>query len=42
MNFEIIKTAILNAVDSIVKSLGVEMRALVIIAFLVEYLIERF
>ena len=42
MNFEKIKIAILNAVDTIAKSLGVEMRVLVLIAFLVEYLIERF
>ena len=41
-DFEKIKTAILNAVDSIAKSLGVEMRVLVLIAFLVGYLIGRF
>ena len=42
MNFEKIKTTILNAVESIAKSLGVEMRVLVLIAFLLGYLIGRF
>ena len=42
MNFEKIKTIILNAVDSIARSLGVEMRVLVLIAFLIGYLIGRF
>ena len=42
MNLEKIKTAVLNAVDSIAKNLGVEMRVLVLIAFLVGYLIGRF
>ena len=42
MNFEKIKIAILNAVDTIAKSLGVEMRVLVLNAFLVGYLIGRF
>ena len=42
MNFEKIKTIILNAVDSVAKSLGVEMRVLVLIAFLVGYLIGIF
>ena len=42
MDLEKIKNAILNAVDSIAKGLGVEMRVLVLIAFLVGYLIGRF
>ena len=41
MDLEKIKQTILNAVDSIAKRLGVEMRVLVIIVFLVGYLIGR-
>ena len=41
MDLEKIKQIILNAVDSIAKRLGVEMRVLVIIVFLVGYLIGR-
>ncbi len=39
MDLEKIKAAILNAVDSIAKSLGVELRVLVILALIVGYLI---
>ena len=42
MDFDKIKAAILNAVESIAKSLGVEMRVLVLISFLVGYLLGRF
>jgi hypothetical protein len=42
MDLEKIKEWILDRVDSIAKSLGVEMRVLVLIAFLVGYLIGRF
>ena len=38
MDLEKIKVAILNAVDSLAKSLGIELRVLVIIAFIVGYL----
>ena len=41
MDFEKIKEVILNAVDSIAKTLGVEMRVLVIISFLVGYILGR-
>ena len=37
MDLEKIKEAILNAVDSIAKRLGVEMRVLVLISFLAGY-----
>ena len=39
MDFEKIKEVILNAVDSLAKSLGVEMRVLVLISFLVGYIL---
>ena len=39
MDLEKIKAAILNAVDSIAKSLGIEVRVLVILSFIVGYLI---
>jgi|TARA_B110000977_G_scaffold197574_1_gene280443 hypothetical protein len=42
MDFEKIKQAILNAIDSIAKSLGVEIRVLVLISFLFGYLLGRF
>lgn len=42
MDLEKIKEWVLDRVDSIAKSLGVEMRVLVLIAFLVGYLIGRF
>jgi len=42
MDFEKIKAAVLHAVDSIAKSLGVELRVLVLISFLVGYLIGQF
>ena len=42
MDFEKIKQAILNAIDSIAKSLGVEIRVLVLISFLLGYLFGRF
>jgi hypothetical protein len=42
MDLEKIKAAVLNAVESIAKSLGVEMRILVLISFLVGYLLGRF
>jgi len=42
MDLEKIKEWNLDRVDSIAKSLGVEMRVLVLIAFLVGYLIGRF
>ena len=42
MDLEKIKEWVLDKVDSIAKSLGVEMRVLVLIAFLVGYLIGRF
>ena len=42
MDLEKIKTVILNAVDSIAKTLGVEMRTLVLIAFFFGYLLGRF
>ena len=38
MDLEKIKEAILNAVDSIAKSLGIELRVLVLIAFAIGYL----
>ena len=41
MDFDKIKEVILNAVDSLAKSLGVEMRVLVIISFLVGYILGR-
>ena len=41
MDLEKIKEAILNAVDSIAKRLGVEMRFLVLISFLAGYLLGR-
>ena len=42
MDLDKIKAAVLNAVESIAKSLGVEMRVLVLISFLVGYLLGRF
>ena len=42
MDLEKIKEWVLDRVDSIAKSLGVEMRVLVLIPFLVGYLIGRF
>ena len=39
MDIEKIKVAILNAVDSIAKILGVELRVLVLLAFILGYLI---
>tara|TARA_A100001011_G_C14233541_1_gene809960 strand:+ start:1152 stop:1280 length:129 start_codon:yes stop_codon:yes gene_type:complete len=42
MDFEKIKNTVLNTVDSIAKGLGVEMRVLVLISFLVGYLLGRF
>ena len=42
MDLEKIKEWVLNRVDSVAKSLGVEMRVLVLIAFFVGYLIGRF
>lgn len=42
MDLEKIKEWVLDRVDSIAKSLGVEMRVLVLIAFLVGYLIGQF
>ena len=42
MDFEKIKNAVLNTVDSIAKVLGVEMRVLVLIFFLAGYLLGRF
>ena len=41
MDLEKIKAAILNAVDSIAKSLGIELRVLVLIAFAVGYLVGK-
>tara|TARA_B100002019_G_scaffold87667_1_gene75964 strand:- start:1203 stop:1334 length:132 start_codon:yes stop_codon:yes gene_type:complete len=41
MDLEKIKVAILNYVDSIAKSLGIELRVLVIIAFIVGYLVGK-
>ena len=41
MDLEKIKVAILSAVDSIAKSLGIELRLLVIIAFIVGYLVGK-
>jgi len=41
MDLEKIKEWVLDRVDSIAKALGVEMRVLVLIAFLVGYLIGR-
>ncbi|MDA7569765.1 hypothetical protein OAD81_03605 [Flavobacteriaceae bacterium] len=41
MDLEKIKIAILKIVDSIAKSLGVELRVLVLIAFLVGYILGR-
>jgi hypothetical protein len=41
MDLEKIKNAILKIVDSIAKSLGVELRVLVLIAFLVGYISGR-
>ena len=42
MDLKKIKQAILNAIDSIAKSLGVEIRVLVLISFLFGYLLGRF
>ena len=39
MDIEKIKVAILNPVDSIAKILGVELRVLVLLAFILGYLI---
>ena len=41
MALEKIKIAMLKIVDSIAKSLGVELRVLVLIAFLVGYILGR-
>ena len=41
MDFEKIKEVVLNAVDSVAKSLGVEIRVLVLISFLVGYILGR-
>ena len=41
MDFEKIKEVVLNAMDSVAKSLGVEMRVLVLISFLVGYILGR-
>lgn len=41
MDLEKIKIAVLKIVDSIAKSLGVELRVLVLIAFLVGYILGR-
>ena len=41
MDLEKIKAAILNTVDSIAKSLGIELRVLVLIAFAVGYLVGK-
>ena len=41
MDLEKIKEAILNAVDSIAKRLGVDMRVLVLISFLAGYILGR-
>jgi|TARA_B100000767_G_scaffold183668_1_gene171427 hypothetical protein len=41
MDLEKIKIAMLKIVDSIAKSLGVELRVLVLIAFLVGYILGR-
>ena len=41
MDLEKIKIAILKIVDSIAKSLGVELRVLVLIAFLVGHILGR-
>ena len=41
MDLEKIKAAILNAVDSIARSLGVELRVLVLIAFIVGYILGK-
>ena len=41
MDLEKIKVAILNSVESIAKSLGIELRVLVIIAFIVGYLVGK-
>jgi hypothetical protein len=41
MDLEKIKKMILDAVDSIAKSLGVEMRVLVLISFFVGYILGR-
>jgi hypothetical protein len=42
MDLEKIKQAVLNAIDSIAKRLGVEIRVLVIISFLLGYIFGRF
>ncbi len=41
MDLEKIKKIILNAVDSIAKSLGIEIRVLVLISFMVGYILGR-
>jgi|TARA_B110000914_G_scaffold49788_1_gene42576 hypothetical protein len=41
MDLEKIKITVLKIVDSIAKSLGVELRVLVLIAFLVGYILGR-
>ena len=41
MDLEKIKITVLKIVDSIAKSLGVELRILVLIAFLVGYILGR-
>ena len=41
MDLEKIKIAVLKIVDSIAKSLGVELRVLVLIAFLFGYILGR-
>ena len=41
MDLEKIKITVLKIIDSIAKSLGVELRVLVLIAFLVGYILGR-
>ncbi|MDA9036592.1 hypothetical protein N9H73_06070 [Flavobacteriaceae bacterium] len=41
MDLEKIKATVLKAVDSVAKSLGVELRVFVLIAFLVGYILGR-
>ncbi len=41
MDLEKIKVAILNAIESIARSLGVELRVLVLIAFIVGYILGK-
>tara|TARA_B100000575_G_scaffold220513_1_gene180936 strand:- start:1163 stop:1294 length:132 start_codon:yes stop_codon:yes gene_type:complete len=41
MDLKKIKAVILNAVDSIARSLGVELRVLVLIAFIVGYILGK-